>query len=196
MKTFFKVGGTSDKAMDLSNSIVKKGVRSVQQSFNRHVGIGSREQCLLGAIIIECVTSSTVVNMKALSSIADVRGMMGDGVLAVEVRMLVTFSLKKFENSSAPKSLSTFVYSSPHTVLLDSKGLVDLDATNRFSFSSSWIFLIRLTFCSPTEWISNLLDWNPVTCSYTSSRADALLSFCLLINCKKISLTFVGGALR
>ena len=65
-------------------------------------GIGSREQCLLGAIIIERVTSSTVVNEKGISE--DVRGMMSGGVLAVESRMLVTFSHKKFEISSARKS--------------------------------------------------------------------------------------------
>ena len=39
MKAFFKVGGTSDEAMDLLNSVVKKGARSVQQSFTSHVGI-------------------------------------------------------------------------------------------------------------------------------------------------------------
>ena len=62
MKDFFKVSGTSDEAMDSLNSVVKKGARLVQQSFTSYVGIGSREHYLLGAIIVEHVTSSTVEN--------------------------------------------------------------------------------------------------------------------------------------
>ena len=42
------------------------------------------EQCLLDAIIIECVTSWTVVNEKAISSLGDVRDMMAGGVFSVE----------------------------------------------------------------------------------------------------------------
>ena len=91
MKACFRDSGTSDEAMDLLNSVVKKSARSVQQSFTSHVGIGSMEQCLLGAIIIERVTTSTVVNVEAIRSQEDVPGMMGGGVLAVEARMLVTF---------------------------------------------------------------------------------------------------------
>ena len=64
MKAFFKVGGTSDEAIVLLNSVVKKGARSLGQSFTTHVGIESREQFLLDTIIIECVSSLTVVNMK------------------------------------------------------------------------------------------------------------------------------------
>ena len=66
MKAFFTVSGTSDEAMNLLNSVVKKGVRSVQQSFTRHGGIGPREQCLLVAMIFKRTTSSTVVNVKPL----------------------------------------------------------------------------------------------------------------------------------
>ena len=46
---------------------------------------------MLRAIIIECVTSSTIVKVNAISSIGDVRGVLGGDVLAVEARMLVTF---------------------------------------------------------------------------------------------------------
>ena len=76
--------------MDLLNSIVKKGAMSVQQSFTSHVGIGSRE-VFARSIIIKCVTSLIVVNVKAISSLGDVQGMMGGGVLVVEARMLVIF---------------------------------------------------------------------------------------------------------
>ena len=45
MKAFFTVSWKSVEAMDLLNSVVMKGARSVQQSFTCYVVIGSSKQC-------------------------------------------------------------------------------------------------------------------------------------------------------
>ena len=68
MKAFFKVNGTTDEAMHLWTALSRK----VLGQCNNLSLAKSREQLLLGAIIIERVTVSTVVNVKAISLLGDV----------------------------------------------------------------------------------------------------------------------------
>ena len=60
-----------------------------------HVGAGSSEQCLVGALTTSLLISSTVTSSKADNLSQGRSSILGDGALAVSTRILSTFDRKK-----------------------------------------------------------------------------------------------------